>query len=128
MTNDITATIGCDLGDKTSHVCVLSEDGSVRRASVRTARKAMELFFTRPPAHVVIEVGAHSPWVSALLTALGHRVTVAKPRALKVISQSTNKTDRNVDETLALLGLAYFSLLRPVIQGTAQAQEDISVA
>jgi len=32
-------TIGCDLGDKKSEICVLSADGKVKeRASVRTTR------------------------------------------------------------------------------------------
>jgi transposase len=83
MTNTTIETIGCDLGDKTSEMCVLGADGGKQRASVRTTRNAMTLFFTRASAHVVIEVGAHSRWVSALLKELGHRVTVANPRRLK---------------------------------------------
>src|SRR5262245_33761826 len=98
--NTSETTIGCDLGDKISEICVLDADGK-RRASVRTTRKAMTLLFTRAPAHVVIEVGAHSRWVSALLNELGHRVTVANPRRVKLISQSDNKTDRHDAERLA---------------------------
>src|SRR5688500_15171594 len=107
-----TETIGCDLGDKKSEVCVIDAEGKVgRRLSVRTTRKAMTEFFTRPAAHVVIEVGAHSRWVSDLLARLGHRVTVANPRRLKLISQSDNKDDPQDAELLARLGRADVQLL-----------------
>jgi hypothetical protein len=83
MENSITETIGCDLGDKMSEVCVLGADGAKQRMSLRTTRVAMRLFFTRAPAHVVVEVGGHSRWVSALLAELGHRVTVANARRVQ---------------------------------------------
>jgi transposase len=92
MTNTTIETIGCDLGDKTSEICVLEAGGNKERTSVRTTRKAMTAFFTRAPAHVVIEVGAHSRWVRTTLVELGHQVTVANPRRLKMISQSDSKT------------------------------------
>ena len=36
-------------------------------------------FSTLPAARVALEVGAHSRWVSPLLTQLGHEVLVAGP-------------------------------------------------
>jgi hypothetical protein len=75
MANNTSETVGCDLGDKRSEICVLDAEGDARlRTSVRTTVHAMSAWFTRAPAHVVIEVGAHSRWVSALLKQLGHRV------------------------------------------------------
>jgi transposase len=129
MTNNITETIGCDLGDKKSDVCVLDVEGKVKlRTSVRTTKKGIAAFFTRNPAHVVIEVGAHSRWVSSLLKELGHQVTVANPRRVKLISESNNKTDRHDAELLARLGRTDISLLAPVEHRTAQAQADLAVA
>jgi transposase len=129
MTNSTIETIGCDLGDKTSVICALDADGNVGlRASVRTTRKGMAVFFTRTAAHVVIEVGAHSRWVSTLLTKLGHRVTVANPRKVKLISENTNKTDRHDAELLARLGRVDVKLLAPVEHRTPQAQADLAVA
>src|SRR5215207_142384 len=97
-----TETIGCDLGDKKSELCLIDAEGKVtKRVSVRTTRKAMTEYFARPAAHVVIEVGAHSRWVSELLGRLGHRVTVANPRRLKLISQNDNKDDPHDAELLA---------------------------
>jgi hypothetical protein len=128
MTDPTTETIGCDLGDKVTEICILGTDGKPQRASVRTTRVAMTSFFTRAPAHVAIEVGGHSRWVSALLTELGHRVTVANARRVKVISQSDNKTDRNDAELLARLARADMGLLSPVVHRKAQAQADLAVA
>lgn len=127
MTDTITETIGCDLGDKTSEICVLGGDGSKQRAAVRTTRKAMTLFFTRARAHVVIEVGAHSRWVRTLLEELGHRVTVANPRRLKMISQSDSKTDKHDADLLARLGRVDVDLLAPVTHRSYEAQVDLAV-
>lgn len=54
-------TIGCDLGDKQSELCISRVDGKAERPKpVKTTRAAMRAFFTRPRAHVIIEVGTHS--------------------------------------------------------------------
>ena len=129
MANTTIETIGCDLGDKRSEICVLDEAGNVKvRTSVRTTRAWLVGFFKRAPAHVVIEVGTHSRWVSELLRELGHRVTVANPRRVKLISESDNKTDRHDAELLARLGRSDVKLLAPVKHRTAQAQADLAVA
>jgi hypothetical protein len=59
MENSTTETIGCDLGDRMSDVCVMDAAGRTRRARVPSTRKGMTAFFAREPAHVVIEAGAH---------------------------------------------------------------------
>jgi hypothetical protein len=43
-------------GDTMSDVCVMDAAGRTRRARVASTRKGMTNFFTREPAHVVIEV------------------------------------------------------------------------
>lgn len=72
-------TIGVDLGDRVSRICGVDAAGEVaREASVATTRAAMEAYFRPlPRCRVVVEVGTHSPWVSALLEGLGHEVIVA---------------------------------------------------
>jgi transposase len=127
--NTTSETIGCDLGDKQSEICVLDPQGKVSlRASISTTRKGIVAFFSRPPIHVVIEVGGHSRWVSATLEKLGHRVTIANPRRTKLISESYNKTDRNDAELLARLGRADEELLAPVKHRKPQTQADLAVA
>lgn len=129
MTNNTIETIGCDLGDKKTEICVLGTDGERKqRVSVRTTPKAFREFFGRPAAHVVVEVGTHSRWVSSLLSELGHQVTVANPRRVKLISASDNKTDRHDAELLARLGRVDVKLLSPVVHRGPQAQADLAVA
>jgi transposase len=128
MENSITETIGCDLGDKTSDIYVMDVAGRTRRARVASTRKGMTAFFTREPAHVVIEVGGHSRWVSELLRKLGHRVTIANPRRVKLISASDNKTDEHDAELLARLGRADPRLLAPMVHRQSEIQADLAIA
>jgi transposase len=129
MANNTSETIGCDLGDKTSQICVLDAEGKVRqRATLKTTRQGMTVFFARAATHVVIEVGGHSRWVSALLKELGHQVTVANPRRVKLISANDSKTDRHDAELLARLGRVDVGLLAPIQHRQPQAQADLAVA
>jgi hypothetical protein len=75
-------TIGIDLGDKTSRYCVLDGNGEVtKEGSVPTSKKGMlTLFGTLARCRIAMEVGTHSPWVSRLLSQLGHEVIVANAR------------------------------------------------
>jgi len=128
MTNITTEVIGCDLGDKQSELCLIQTDGTIKTGRVKTTCFAMSRFFNRARAHVVIEVGAHSRWVSELLQELGHQVTVANPRRVQLISKSQSKTDRTDAELLARLGRADVALLSPIQHRGRQAQADLAVA
>jgi transposase len=128
VANSTIETIGCDLGDKQSELCILLPNGKLQRPEpVKTTRKAFSKFFARPGAHVVIEVGTHSRWVSELLQKLGHKVTVANPRRVKLISQSSSKRDKKDAELLARLGKADEQLLSPVKHRESEAQADLAV-
>lgn len=133
MNESIKETIGCDLGDRQSELCILTGSGTeqvlTRPKAVKTTLAGMRAFFAgRERAHVVIEVGTHSRWVSELLEELGHQVTVANPRKVKLITASNTKTDRNDAELLARLGRADVELLSPVAHRGGQAQADLAVA
>lgn len=128
MTEVITTTIGCDLGDKRSALCVLRADGEMERPkSIETTKEGFRAFFTRPPAHVVIEVGTHSRWVSVLLKELGHQVTVANARRVQLIAQNDNKTDQVDAELLARLGRVDVKLLAPIQHRGMEVQADLAV-
>src|SRR5688572_22938674 len=118
MANGITTmlTIGIDLGDRRSEVCVLGSDGGVvERFGVATTREALERRLGGlERARVVIEVGTHSPWASRWLETKGHEVIVANARAMRSIADSDRKTDRNDAEQLARLGRVDPKLLRPI--------------
>src|SRR2546430_2747683 len=75
-------TVGLDLGDRTSWYCVLDEAGRVLlEQRVGTTPKALrEGFGGMLRSRVALETGIHSPWVSRLLSEVGHEVIVAHAR------------------------------------------------
>ncbi|MEK7404447.1 MAG: hypothetical protein AAB225_05015, partial [Acidobacteriota bacterium] len=66
-------TVGLDLGDRQCRYCVLGEQGDVLiEDTLPTTKTGLNRLFERmPPSRVVLEVGAHSPWVSRHLARLG---------------------------------------------------------
>lgn len=129
MTNYAMNTIGVDLGDTWSVLCVLDESGEmVEQSRVRTRYKEMHAHFaTRSGARVVLEVGTHSPWVSRLLEELGHEVVVANSRRVRAIAESQKKTDENDAELLARLGRVDPKLLAPLSHRTEETQAGLVV-
>ena len=122
-------TIGLDLGDRSSWYCVLDEAGQVMsEKKLGTTRKAMrEVFAAMPRSRVALETGMHSPWVSRLLSELGHEVIVAHARNVRLIGESRRKDDRLDARTLARLARIDPQLLSPVKHRSAQAQADLTV-
>ena len=120
-------TIGMDLGDKTSRVCVLDHSGDVvKETSVATTKKALvAMFGAMKHCRIAIEVGTHSPWVSRLLKSLGHEAIVANARQVKLISQSSRKNDKLDAQMLARLARVDPALLRPIRHRSEQAQMDL---
>jgi len=57
-----------------------------------------------PRSRIALETGMHSPWVSRLLSELGHEVIVAHARNVRLIGDSRKKDDRLDAQTLARLG------------------------
>src|ERR1022692_1590498 len=98
-------TIGLDLGDRSSWYCVLNETGEVLlEQKLATTPKAMkEVFGGMPRSRIALETGMHSPWVSRLLSELGHEVIVAHARNVRLIGESRKKDDRLDAQTLARL-------------------------
>jgi len=120
-------TIGLDLGDRNSCYCVLDEAGRIQlEQRVRTSAKALqEVFGAMPRSRVALEIGTHSPWISRLLSALGHEVIVANARKVRLIGESRKKDDRLDAQTLARLARIDPQLLCPVKHRSAQAQADL---
>lgn len=120
------ATIGVDLGDRRSELCVLDGQAEVlQRERVATTEPRLRRALARfPAARVVIEVGTHSPWVSRLLEALGHEGIVGNPRRVRQIARAEDKDDRLDAELLARLGQADPKLLRPIRHRGEAAQRD----
>lgn len=117
-------TIGIDLGDRRHQACVLNEAGEILAEEVITnTRECLAAFAQRHPgATIVMETGTHSPWVSRLLEARGHRVYVANARKLRAIASSPTKSDQEDARMLARLGRADPALLSPVRHRSEQGQ------
>ena len=122
-------TVGLDLGDRSSWYCVLDEAGSVLlEQRVSTTPKALrEVFGGMPRSRVALETGMHSPWVSRLLSELGHEVIVAHARNVRLIGESRKKDDRIDAQTLARLARIDPQLLCSVKHRSAKAQADLTV-
>jgi len=117
-------TVGLDLGDRSSAYCVLNEAGEiVLEQRLATTPEAMkQVFGSMPRCRMAMETGTHSPWVSRLLTALGHEVIVGHAQKVRLITKSRRKDDRLDARTLARLARIDPELLSPVKHRSAQAQ------
>src|SRR5450631_3670201 len=122
-------TIGLDLGDRSSWYCVLDETGSVLlEQRLSTTPKAMrEVFGAMARCRIALGTGTHSPWVSRLLSAVGHEVIVAHARSVRLIGESRKKNDCMDAQTLARLARIDPQLLCPVKHRSAKAQADLTV-
>ncbi len=124
-----TTTIGIDISDKYSQVCVLNAAGVVtHELRVKTTRPAIEQSLEQwPHARVVVETGMHSGWIARLLKTADYEVIVANSRQVKLITQSDRKNDRIDAEQLARLGRVDPKLLRPVELRSEQQARDMTV-
>ena len=128
-TTPSTLTIGIDLGDRKSHVCVLDAAGEVVEESrIATTPKALRARFEgQAPTRIAHEVGGHSAWVSELLKELGHEVIVANARKLRMIFQNDSKNDRLDAEQLARVARMDPKLLYPIEHRDRFARADLAV-
>jgi transposase len=122
-------TVGFDLGDQWGQLCWLDPDGEVvDEGRVKMTSDALSARFASiSKVRVALETGAHSLWVSQLLTSLGHEVVVANSRDLAAISQSDQKSDRNDAEKLARYARVDPSILHPITHRTSEQQADLTV-
>jgi transposase len=120
-------TIGLDLGDRNSWYCLVNNAGQIQlEQRVPTSAKGLrEVFGAMPHSRIALEIGTHSPWVSRLLSELGHEVIVANARKVRLIGESRKKDDRLDAQTLARLARIDPELLYPVKHRSAQAQADL---
>jgi transposase len=110
-------TVGLDVGDACTQVCVVGEGGEVvEETRLSTTPKAFKQRFRgMSSARVVLEAGTHSPWASRLLEELGHEVIVANPRMLRFIYGNNSKNDRADATYLARVGKLDPGLLHPLV-------------
>ena len=127
MTNN--STIGMDLGDRNHIVVVLDADGQETECiKVVNTRTSVKRFFQNySGATVAIEAGTHSPWISRLLEELSCRVYVGNPYKLRMIWDSTDKSDERDARMLAMVCRVEPRLLWPVHHRDVNAHVDLEM-
>lgn len=130
MKQSTTATLGIDLGDRWSHLHMLStatgEVESGRRVRTRV-EDLSALFSGMSPRRIVLETGTHSNWVARLAMRHGHEVIVAQARRLRMIYENPTKSDAVDAKMLADLGSTHPDLLHPAHVRSEQVQSDLAV-
>lgn len=128
-TVQLPTTLALDVSDRSARFHVVRGDGvQLAAGDMPLERERLtELFTSWRGARLVIEVGAHSPWVFRLGEECGMQVVVANPRKVELISKSDFKTDKNDAKTLACLGKSDVTLLSPIEPRSKQAQLDLSI-
>jgi transposase len=122
-------TVGLDLGDRYSHYCLLNSDGEVvEEGRVQSTEAALRRHFEGEDClRIALECGTHSPWVSRLLSALGHQVIVVNARKIAAITGSESKNDRNDAEKLARFAAFDPKLLSPLEHRSEERQVDLNL-
>lgn len=122
-------SIGIDLGDRISQYVALDDHGELVTESrlPTTAEAFQKRFGTIGSKLIAIETGTHSPWVCRLLRGVGHRVTVANSRRLRLIYENRNKNDKVDAEYLARLVRVDPKLLSPVEHRKEDAQQVVAL-
>jgi transposase len=112
----VSNVIGLDLSLKTAQAAVLDPGGElVLETTIQATETGLRRFFANQPSSlVVVETGGTSAWVARLAKEAGHEVLVAQSRKIKMISESSRKTDRTDALTLARLARSDLELLHPV--------------
>lgn len=122
-------TIGMDLGDRNHIVVVLDGHGEqIHCEKVVNTKVALKRFFQPyKGATVAIEAGTHSPWISRLLKEMGCQVYVGNPHKLRVIWDSTDKSDERDARMLAMIARLEPKLLWPIRHRDVNAHNDLEV-
>src|SRR5215208_2700091 len=123
-------TVGLDLGDKYTYLCVLdTETGElVEEGRLRTIPDDLRRRFdSEQRMKVAIEVGTHSTWVSRLLEGCGHEVLVANSRKIRLIYGDKRKTDKLDAQKLARLARADPELLYPIEHRGEESQAHLAL-
>ncbi len=130
MKDSIRYVIGMDLSDrKADYFAAERASGALwQRGQLGLSQEGLAGFFGSLAASwVVIETGTHSRWVKEALEELGHEVTVADARQLRLIFGGRHKTDQLDAKALCDLALLRPSLLHPVELRGEQLQRDLAV-
>ena len=107
-------TIGADVSDRTTKICVMSNKSGkprvVRETTIPTTPDGFRAFLEGQDksAPLVFETGTHSRWIDKVGTGMGFKTFIANPCRLRMITESKTKNDKNDARTLAVPGTLYW--------------------
>ena len=113
-------TIGMDVSDRKTQVCVMAKTGAtpkiVMETTIPTTKDGLAKFLSTQDgaAPVAFETGMHCRWMSEVAEGMGFKVYVANPCRLRMITESKTKNDVNDARMLARIALSDPGLLHPV--------------
>jgi transposase len=96
--------VGIDLHKKTITLCVVNQERQViqrRRLACVESEQIVAFFRALGPFQAVVEATASYEWLWQLLEPYAQRLVLAHPKKLRVIAESTRKTDRIDAQVLA---------------------------
>ena len=126
-------TIGIDVSDRKSQICVMSKNNGkpkvILETTIPTTRDGFRKFLETQDkvSPVTFETGTHCRWMSEVATGMGFKVYIANPCRLKMITESKTKNDVNDARTLARMTLADVGLLHPVKLRGAEYQKMLNL-
>lgn len=113
-------TIGMDVSDRKTQVCVMEKAGATPRivmeTTIPTTKEGLAKFLSAQDraTPVAFETGTHCRWMNEVAEGMGFKVYVANPCRLRMTTQSKTKNDVNDARMLARLALSDPGLLHPV--------------
>ena len=122
-------TIGMDVSDRTTKVCVMAKERGTRRileeTTIPTTKDGLRAYLSGKSSDlpVVFETGAHCRWMKHVVESLGMKAIVANPSKLRMVTESNTKNDRNDARELARFALADVGLLHPVRLRSERCQQ-----
>ena len=126
-------TIGMDVSDRKTQICVMAKAGAtpkvVMETTIPTTKDGLAKFLAtqEKSSPVAFETGTHCRWMHEVAEGMGFKVYVANPCRLRMITESKTKNDVNDARMLARIALADPGLLHPVRLRSAEHQKMINL-
>ena len=120
MDKEYYTTIGMDVSDRTTKICVMAKQGInpkiVMETTIPTSKDGLSKFLATQDksSPVVFETGMHCRWMNEVAEGIGFKVYIANPCRLRMITESKAKNDVNDARMLARIALSDPGLLHPV--------------
>ena len=126
-------TIGMDVSDRKTQICVMAKAGAtpkvVMETTIPTTKDGLAKFLATQDksSPVAFETGTHCRWMHEVAEGMGFKVYVANPCRLRMITESKTKNDVNDARMLARIALADPGVLHPVRLRSAEHQKMINL-